>query len=162
MRRLLSALAIAALGSGLATAQVPVGVDLPEGSALTISHEVLTFDLTETPFPPASFPAFFEPTDVEEPLELRLFSNLEGGWVVEMAFEGLLEGDSDAFIGPSQVEYRVDGGPWFELAPSVTLVNGQGATDGYESHQIEFRLRLEGNESPGSYEGTLIFHLARL
>lgn len=145
----------------LALAQVPIGVNLPEGSALSLSAEEVVFDLAQAPYPPPSFPYAYGPTTPKDPLVLSLFSNLEGGWAVEVQAEPLLA-EGGKIIPPGQLEVRVDGGPWFPLGPRVVLLTGQGPSGGYRRHFLEFRLILTGREAPGVYRGVLVFSLSPL
>ncbi|MFN4072382.1 MAG: hypothetical protein ACK4G4_03025 [Thermus sp.] len=145
----------------LALAQVPIGVNLPEGTSLSLSAEEVVFDLTQSPFPPPSFPYAYAPTAPPGPLTLRLFTNLEGGFAVEVEATPLLA-EGGAQIPSSQVEYRLNGGPWIPLGPKIILLTGSGPTAGYQSYVLEFRLVLTGQEVPGVYRGSLLFTLSRL
>jgi hypothetical protein len=145
----------------LALAQVPIGVNLPEGTSLSLSAEEILFDLTQSAYPPPSFPYAYAPTLPQGPLTLRLFTNLEGGFAVEVEATPLLA-EGGAEIPPGQVEYRLNGGPWIPLGPKVVLLTGSGPTSGYQSYVLEFRLVLTGREVPGVYRGSLLFTLSRL
>jgi|GEM_PF-165914 len=149
---------------GVAFAQLQVEVVIPEGSALRIiSPAVVNFDLTTVAFPPLAFPAYFEATDPAAPITIELFSNIAESWRLEVDFAGLLSADGGNLLPPSQIVYRLNGvGEWMPLGPSVTLLTGQGASTAYERHVLELRLKLYGNERPGSYEGTLVFRLVPL
>jgi len=161
MRHLIAILSLAVLTLGNAHAQVSLGATIPEGSALLVSHDEVAFDLSQTAFPPPSFPWPFEPTAPEEPIEIQLYSNLEGGWALTVEFDGLLS-DDGALLLPSQVRYRLDGaGDWFPLGQVVTLLSGYGVSHDYQRHLLEFRLELMGNERPGTYAGTLVFSLTK-
>ncbi|MDM7325329.1 MAG: hypothetical protein P3W93_010215 [Thermus sp.] len=144
-----------------ALAQVPIGVNLPEGTSLSLSAEEVVFDLTQSTFPPPSFPYAYPPSAPQGPLTLRLFTNLGGGFAVEVEATPLLA-EGGAQISPGQVEYRLNGGPWIPLGPKVVLLTGSGPTSGYQSHVLEFRLVLTGQEAPGIYRGSLLFTLSRL
>ncbi len=146
---------------GFALAQVPIGVNLPEGSALSLSAEEVFFNLAQAPFPPPSFPYAYSPTNPGGPLTLSLFSNVEGGWALEVLAEPLVA-EGGRLLSPSQLEVRVDGGPWVPLGPRVVLLTGSGPTAGYRRHLLEFRLVLTGQEAPGVYRGSLVFTLSRL
>lgn len=150
-----------ALLLGLALAQVPIGVNLPEGSSLSLSAEEVVFDLSQAPYPPPSFPFAYAPTQPSLPLTLRLFTNLQGGFAVEVEATPLLS-ETGAEIPAVQLEYRLNGGPWIPLGPRVVLLTGQGPTLGYQSHLLEFRLVLTGREAPGVYRGSLLFSLVPL
>ena len=145
----------------LALAQVPVGVNLPEGSALTLSAEEVVFDLAQGAYPPPSFPYAYAPTSPRGPLTLSVFSNLEGGWAVEVLAEPLIA-EGGKLLSPSPLEVRVDGGPWMPLGPRTVLLTGSGPSGGYRRHLLEFRLVLTGQEAPGLYRGSLVFTLSRL
>jgi hypothetical protein len=161
MRALFGLTSLAGIVLAVAFAQLPVGATIPEGSALVINHDQVVFDLSRTAFPPPSFPWTFEPTAPQEPIELQLYSNLEGGWALTISFDGLFGPDGDVLL-PSQVRYRLDGaGDWFALAPAVTLVSGYGVSHDYQRYLLELQLQLFGNERPGTYEGTLIFSLTK-
>ncbi|GAB5601516.1 hypothetical protein FJNA_00400 [Thermus sp. FJN-A] len=150
------------LGLGLvALAQVPIGVNLPEGSALTLSAEEVVFDLARTGYPPPTFPFAYAPTAPSGPLTLSVFSNLEGGWTVEVLAEPLVA-DGGKLLSPSQLEVRVNGGPWTPLGPRTVLLTGSGPSGGYQRHLVEVRLILTGQEAPGVYRGSLVFALSRL
>ena len=143
-----------------AGAQLGVGIELPEGSTLSLSAEAVTFDLRQAGYPPREFPAYYEPTHPTEPVVLRLFSNIEGAWRLEAGFaEGLLR-EAGGAIPPDQLEYRLDGGPWLRFGHSVVMLEGHGLSEAYDTHTIEFRIRLVGNERPGLYEGVLTFTLS--
>lgn len=146
---------------GMALAQVPIGVNLPEGTSLSLNAEEVVFDLTQRNYPPPSFPFAYSPTSPSGPLTLRLFTNLEGGFAVEVEASPLLA-EGGAEIPASQVEYRLNGGPWIPLGPKVVLLTGSGPTAGYQSYVLEFRLVLTGQEVPGVYRGSLLFTLSRL
>lgn len=161
MRILVAIPCLALLLMGGAHAQLSFGATIPEGSALIVSHDDVEFDLSQTPYPPPSFPWSFEPTAPEGPLEIQLYSNLDGGWALTVEFEGLLS-DDGALLLPSQVRYRLDGsGEWFPLGQVVTLLSGYGVSHDYQRHLLEFRLELMGNERPGAYAGTLVFSLTK-
>lgn len=145
-----------ALLTTLACAQVPVGVELPEGSVITLSEDKVSFELES--FPPPEFPAYYTLSD---PLVLRLYSNVSGSWTLEGDLgEGLVTAGG-LTIPAAQLEYRLDGGLWFALAPRVVLLSGQGVSEGFESHSLELRLKLVGNERPGLYQGILDLSLIR-
>ncbi|WP_240307566.1 hypothetical protein [Thermus caldifontis] len=144
-----------------ALAQVPIGVNLPEGTSLSLSAEEVVFDLTQSPYPPPSFPFAYAPSSPQGPVTLRLFTNLEGGFALEVEASPLLS-EGGAQIPASQVEYRLNGGPWIPLGPKVVLLTGTGPTAGYQSYVLEFRLVLTGQEVPGVYRGSLLFTLSRL
>ncbi|WP_243030432.1 hypothetical protein [Thermus altitudinis] len=144
-----------------ALAQVPIGVNLPEGTSLSLSTEEVVFDLTQSHFPPPNFPYAYLPSSPQGPLTLRLFTNLEGGFAVEVEATPLLA-EGGAQIPAGQVEYRLNGGPWIPLGPKVVLLTGSGPTAGYQSYVLEFRLVLTGQEAPGVYRGSLLFTLSRL
>ncbi|MCS7218316.1 MAG: hypothetical protein NZ846_04995 [Thermus sp.] len=146
---------------GLGLAQVPIGVNLPEGTSLSLSAEEVVFDLTQAPFPPPSFPFAYPPSRPQAPLSLRVFTNLEGGFAVEVQAGPLLS-DRGGEIPAGQLEYRLNGGPWIPLGPRVVLLTGSGPTGGYRTHTLEFRLVLTGREAPGMYRGSLLFTLSRL
>ncbi|MEN2981823.1 MAG: hypothetical protein ABDH20_04400 [Thermus sp.] len=146
---------------GLGLAQVPIGVNLPEGTSLSLSTEEVVFDLTQAPFPPPSFPFAYPPSRPLGPLSLRVFTNLEGGFAVEVQAGSLLS-ERGGEIPAGQLEYRLDGGPWIPLGPRVVLLTGSGPTGGYRTHTLEFRLVLTGRETPGTYRGSLLFTLSRL
>ncbi len=151
-----------AMGMALfALAQVPVGVNLPEGSALSLSAEEVVFDLAQKGYPPPTFPYPYDPTSPPGPLTLSVFSNVEGGWAVEVLAEPLVA-EGGKVLSPSQLEVRVDGGPWTALGPRTVLVTGSGPSGGYRRHLLEFRLVLTGSEAPGVYRGSLVFTLSRL
>lgn len=158
MRRVLAvALGLLAL---VALAQVPVELQMPGGSALMLSSDRLVFDLRQTAYPPAEFPAYYPATTPEGPLELRVFSNIDGGWFLSATLTPLVS-ESGRAIDPDRIEMRVDGGIWFPLGNAVVLFVGQGPSEAYERYLVELRLRLEGNERPGFYRGNLTFTLAR-
>ncbi|GLV46967.1 hypothetical protein TJA_01430 [Thermus sp. LT1-2-5] len=150
-----------ALVLGFAWAQVPIGVNLPEGSSLSLSAEEVVFDLTQAPYPPPQFPYAYPPTRPSGALSLRLFTNLEGGFALEVEATPLLS-ETGAEIPAAQVEYRLNGGPWIPLGPKVILLTGTGPTAGYQTYALEFRLVLTGQEVPGTYRGSLLFTLSRL
>lgn len=154
-------LLLSCLASGVAFAQLSLEVNIPEGSALRISHQEVSFDLEQVGFPPPAFPAYFGPTDPTVPISIELFSNIEGGWALTVGFAGLV-GEEGALLLPSQLEYRLDDGVWLSLGPSITLLTGQGASVGFAQHRLELQLQLLGNERPGAYEGTLVFSLVPL
>jgi hypothetical protein len=161
MRSLVAILSLAAVAFGGVHAQVSLGATIPEGSALLLSHDEVVFDLSQTAFPPPSFPWVFEPTAPEGPVEIQLYSNLEGGWALSVEFDGLLS-EEGALLLPSQVRYRLDGaGAWLPLGQLVTLLSGYGVSHDYQRHLLEFRLELMGNERPGAYAGTLVFSLSK-
>lgn len=149
------------LSLGLALAQVPIGVNLPEGTSLSLSAEEVVFDLAQAPFPPPSFPFAYGPSRPSGALTLRLFTNLEGGFALEVE-AGPLVAPNGAEIPIGQVEYRLNGGPWIPLGPRVVLLTDTGPTGGYRNHTLEFRLVLTGREAPGTYRGSLLFTLSRL
>jgi len=155
MRRLLPFVALL----GLALAQVPVGVNLPAGSALTLSADRIVFDVARRGYPPPAFPAYYAPTDPEGALMLRLFSNLEGGWFLSASLD-VLSGEA-GLLPPEQIEIRIDGASWIPLGPEVLLLSGEGTSRGYDRHAVELRLKLTGREAPGRYEGRLLFTLAK-
>lgn len=144
-----------------AAAQVPVGVNLPEGSALALSAEEVVFDLERAGFPPPAFPHPYAPTSPPGPLTLSVFSNVEGGWAVEVMAEPLVA-EGGRLLSPSQLEVRVNGGPWLPLGPKTVLLTGSGPSGGYQRYLLEFRLVLTGSEAPGVYRGSLVFTLSRL
>jgi len=145
----------------LAWAQLPLQVEFPAGSSLQLSNKNIIFNLEKNGFPPRELPAYYYPVEPAEGLELRLFSNLEGSWTLSAGLEPLL-GDNEKWLLPERIEVRMDGGPWLPLSSSVVLLAGSGPTGGYQIHTVEFRLRIEGDELPGSYQGVLIFSLSRL
>lgn len=149
------------LVSSWALAQVPIGVNLPEGTSLSLSTEEVVFDLTQSAYPPPSFPFAYAPSVPQSPVTLRLFTNLEGGFALEVEATPLLA-EGGAQIPAGQVEYRLNGGPWIPLGPKVVLLTGTGPTAGYQSYVLEFRLVLTGQEVPGVYRGSLLFTLSRL
>lgn len=150
----------------IALAQTDIGVEIPEGSSMTLSATAFRFDLSGSDYPPPEFPAYYLPVAVDEGTgaaredgaELRVFSNVGGNWRVAIGFDGLRTAAGD-LLPPDRLEYRLGGGPWRAFAPSTTLLTGSGQTLGYEEARLELRLRLEGDERPGSYRGTLIFTL---
>jgi len=144
---------------GLALAQVPVGVDLPAGSALTLSADRIVFDVAKRGYPPPAFPAYYAPTDPGDTLVLRLFSNIEGGWFLSASLDAL-SGEA-GMLPPEQIEIRLDGASWIPLGSGVLLLSGEGMSRGYERHAVELRLKLTGREAPGRYEGRLRFTLAK-
>lgn len=145
-----------------AMAQLPLVVQFPEGSALELSAEEVVFDLGLTGYPPPELPAYYAPTEPREPLRVRLFSNLEGGWALEAELEGLWTADGLVGIPPERLEVRLDGGPWLPLADAVVLTVGQGPTGGYREHVLELRLRVHGDEPVGLFQGVLVLSLTRL
>ena len=154
-------LAAALLFCSLAWAQLPLQVEFPTGSSLELSSRDVVFDLRKTGFPPRELPAYYYPVEPADGLSLRLFSNLEGGWVLTAGLEPLA-GRKGNWLPPERVEVRLDGGPWLPLSSGVVLMVGSGPTGGYQKHTIEFRLQVRGDELPGSYQGVLVFSLSRL
>jgi len=144
----------------LAVAQLPLVVEFPEGAALEVSAGEVVFDLSAVGFPPPQLPAYYGPSAPER-LELRVFSNLEGAWALEASCEGLA-GPEGAWLPADRLEVRLGGGPWLPLGADVVLWLGQGPTGGYRSWTLELRLRAEGDEAPGTYQGVLTFRLTRL
>lgn len=146
---------------GVAFAQFSVQTNVPEGSTLRIGQQEISLDLGQVAFPPLAFPAYFDLTRPGSPITINLFSNIAGGWALRVNFTGL-ESREDLLL-PSQIEYRLNGvGDWLPLGPSINLLNSYGASTDFENHRLELRLRLLGNERPGSYEGRLVFSLAPL
>lgn len=142
-------------------AQVGFDIELPEGNMITISSESVLFDVASQGFPPPEFPHYYLPVEPVEPLLVRIFSNIPGGWVFEADFAGGLVGPDGNVLPAGQFEYRFDGGPWFAFAPKVALYSSQGATLAFEEHTLELRLQLLGNEAPGRYRGALNFTLVQ-
>lgn len=155
---LLVALVCVACLAGRAQGQPLLGLSVPEGSALTLSADTVVFDLRDAAYPPAAFPAWYAPSRPTAPVTLDLFTNIESSWLVVAGFEGLLREDGTA-LPADRIEFRVDGGPWVPFGRSTTLATGRGATPGYLHYDLEFRLRLEGDERPGVYQGVLLFSL---
>jgi len=145
----------------LAAAQVPLQVEFPSGSSLQLSSQEVVFDLSKSGFPPRDLPAYYRPQEPEGALELRLFSNIEGGWLLTAKMDPLARPDGE-WLPPERLELRCDGGPWLPLSSAVVLLTGSGATGGYQAHTIELRLKVLGDELPGSYQGVLVFSLSRL
>jgi hypothetical protein len=144
--------------SGLAAhAQVGFGVEIPDANAISISSELVLFDLATQGFPPPDFPHHYLPAEPAEPLLVRLYSNITGGWILEADFAEGLVGSDGYLIPAAQLEYSFDGGPWFAFAPTVALYSSQGASEAFEEHTLELRLQVIGNEAPGRYRGVLNF-----
>jgi hypothetical protein len=162
MKYLIYALTTISFLLGLINAQVGVGVEIPEGTTITLSSERVVFDLGVQGFPPPEFPYFYEPTAPTEPVTLRLFSNISGNWQLEVSMSGGFTGAGGRVIPVTQLEYRLNGGSWLPMASRVALVSGSGASSAYETHTLELRLKLVGNEAPGSYEGVLNFTFVQL
>ena len=160
MRRTRSFLACLLLGLilNVSHAQVAVGVEIPTDTTITLSEETLTFDLAAQGYPPESFPARY--TAKEGEVEIKLFSNIAGGWALNVSLENGLVGPNNATIPVAQLATRVDGGSWQALAEKVTLLTSSGV--GEETHTLELRLELLGNERPGTYQGVLSFSLTSL
>jgi len=154
-------LAAAMLFGIFAWAQLPLQLEFPAGSSLQISSREIVFDLSKSGFPPRELPAFYYPVKPAEGLNLRLFSNLDGGWALAAELQPLVARDGN-WLSPENVEVRLDNGPWLSLASEVSLLIGSGPTGGYREHKIEFRLLVRGDELPGSYQGVLVFSLSRL
>ncbi|WP_457629867.1 hypothetical protein [Oceanithermus sp.] len=152
---------LAAFLFSLAWAQLPLQVEFPTGSSLQLSSRELSFDLSKSGFPPRELPAYYYPQAAGGGTELRLFSNLAGGWALTAGLEPLA-GPGGNWLPPDRVEVRIDGGPWLPLSTAVVLLVGSGPTGGYQEHLVEFRLRVSGDELPGSYQGVLVFSLSRL
>jgi hypothetical protein len=140
-----------------ANAQMGFDLEIPQGSSISISSESVSFDLAAQGFPPPAFPHHYLPSEPAEPLLISLYSNISGGWFLEADFADGLIGPDGNTIPAAQLEYRFDGGPWFEFAPKVALFSSQGASQTYEDHTLELRLRLVGSEAPGRYQGALNF-----
>ncbi len=145
----------------LVAAQMPLQVEFPSGSSLQISSQEVAFDLSRSGFPPRDLPAYYRPQEPEGSLELRLFSNIEGGWSLAARMDPLARSDGE-WLPPGRLEVRCDGGPWLPLSSAVVLLTGSGVTGGYQAHTIELRLKVLGDELPGSYQGVLVFSLSRL
>jgi hypothetical protein len=161
----LSMLLLLLLSLGLAqeplAVPLGVGVTIPQGSILSLSHDRIAFDLGQAVYPPREFPAYYGKTSPTEPLELRLFSNMEGSWALHVETTGLFTTTGEAIL-PSQLEYRLDDGPWLSLGPSIELFSGRGASQAFERYTLDLRLKITGAEAAGFYEGLLIFRLTGL
>ena len=157
MRRTIITLLTCVLLS-LTHAQVAVGVEIPTDTTITLSEETLTFDLEAQGYPPESFPARY--TSKEGEVKLKLFSNIAGGWALNVALASGLVGPNGVTIPVAQLATRVDGGSWQPLAAEVALLTSSGV--GEETHTLELRLELIGNERPGTYQGVLSFSLTGL
>lgn len=138
-------------------AQVGFGIEIPDASAISLSSESVVFNLAEQGFPPPAFPHHYLPSEPAEPLLVRLYSNLDSGWILEADFSAGLLNEAGHVLLPAQLEYRFDGGPWLEFASTVALYSSQGRSDAFEEHTLELRLQLLGNEAPGRYQGVLNF-----
>lgn len=144
--------------SSLAFSQVSVGAEVPGSSVITVSNDKVVFDLSGQAYPPAEFPAYYP---LEESIGVRLFSNVDGNWILNAELPSGLVSVGGNTILASQIEYSLDGGDWFALGPRVVLLSGSGLSSDYETHALELRLKLVGNERPGSYQGLLNLTLAR-
>lgn len=154
-------LLVASVLLGTSSAQLGVGTEVPEASVITVSNELVRFDLAEQGYPPPDFPHYYLPSAPTEPVLIRLFSNYENGWILEADFATGLVGPAGREIPPGQLEYSLDGGPWLPFAPRVSLMTSQGASNSFEEHTLEFRLQLLGNEAPGTYRGVMSFILVQ-
>ncbi|WP_293178663.1 hypothetical protein [Oceanithermus sp.] len=144
-----------------ALAQLPLQVLYPSGSALELSAREVVFDLVSAGFPPRDLPAYYPPHEPEGPIVLRLFSNVEEAWVLSAELEPLASKDG-RWLPPDRIELRLDGGPWLPLGSRTVLLMGSGPTGGYEEHRLEVRLKVVGDEVPGTYSGALVLSLSRL
>jgi len=155
-------LAFALLGAlATARAQVALVLEYPEGMALELSVPELVFDLSRVGFPPPELPAYYAPTAPQGPVTLRLFNNLEGGWLLEAKLDGLANEDGQ-WIPPDRIEVRLNGGPWIALSQPVVLWTGSGPTGEWRSFTLELRFKAVGDELPGRYQGLLVLALSRL
>lgn len=155
-------LSIWLLGSLLfiAQAQLPVGADIPAGSVIKLSQDKVVFDLESQPYPPPKFPAYYE---LNEPVVVSFFSNIDGNWNMEAGLSGGLVNQDGPAIPASQLEYRLNGfGEWRPLGQNIILLTRLSASAAYEEVLLELRLKLVGNERPGRYQGVLELTLTGL
>jgi len=166
MKTRLTRFAVVVVGVALlampAWAQLPLQVLYPSGSALELSAQEVVFDLVSRGFPPRDLPAYYLPRRPEGPIALRLFSNLEEAWVLSAELEPLAT-ENGHWLLPDRIELRLDGGPWLplQLEKGTVLLMGSGPTNGYEEHRLELRLKIVGDEVPGTYSGVLVLSLSR-
>lgn len=147
-----------------AVAQISVGAEFPETTSLSISHSMVSFDLASASYPPASFPAYYYPTEpdpVSDSMTFTVFTNLES-WSVDVDFPGLFNELDNAALPVDRLEYSTNGGStWHAFAlGGNTIVQGLARTESYATYDFAIRLRVEGDEAPGTYIGVLTFTLA--
>lgn len=154
---------LALLLAANAHTQVGVGVEIPESGTMTVSHSTVLFDLASDGYPPASFPAYYLPTDPDpqsDHMSFSVFSNL-GNWTVDVVFPGLYNELDNVILAPDRLEYSTDEGTtWhaFSLGANTLVQNLDGSASAV-TVPFMIRLRLVGDEAPGSYSGVLTFSL---
>lgn len=155
---------IAILWAPPVMAQMTIGVSSQEGSDLTISTNVVRFDLTEQGYPPPKFPAYYLPVTPDPavpPMWISVFTDLPA-WTINADFDQLYDVDTNNGLSVSQMEYSTDVGVnWFPFTAGVTtLIQGIAATTSTETYPLSLRLKLNGDELPGRYEGSLVLSLS--
>ena len=145
------------------TAQIGIGVEIPQNATMTISHSEVVFDLSSVGYPPPSFPAYYYPTRPDpqsEPMSFSVFTNI-ASWTADVTYWGLLNEQDNVILPADRLEYSTDGGAtWYAFSlGGNTIVQSLSGTTEIAKYPFALRLRLVGDEVPGVYTGVLAFSL---
>lgn len=144
-----------------------VTADFPGVGSLRVDPVEIHFDLSDELYPPPEFPSYYSPRhenlDWDGVIHLDVNANL-GSWLVTAEFHGLVNEQDNVLLPASQLQYRVDESEQWEsfvLGNTTLLMGVPGQLDAAtESHTLQLRLEVTGQETPGSYTGTLLFTLS--
>lgn len=147
-----SALAVPPLNAPGSAAPISTPLILTQGAQLNVPVD-FNVAASGLDYPPRDFPAFYPATSLPAgELDLRVYNTQAGMQSLQLTalpFAGGLRLD--------QLEYRVNEGPWLRASvrQNVMLLG----TQGWQTYQVQFRLRLEGSEPAGQYQTSLIWQL---
>lgn len=148
-------LAAALLGAVLPATLAQGGQNVVQnGTALSLA---LNFDVAKSgvPYPPPRFPAYYPATNLaKSTLPLNVYNARPKAWALTVRALPFEPG------GPllDQVEYRVNGGAWTQMSSAQIVALGREV--GWQHYDVEFRLRLQGHEAPGTFQTALTWQLA--
>ncbi|RKZ20228.1 hypothetical protein DRQ18_06875 [bacterium] len=134
---------------------VQVQVIIPERIGLYLetdaSGDIVVFDLDAAGYPPASFPAYYDPTDpaTSPTVDIEVFSNsLTKTWYLDACGD-----DFDAtYIPITQLEWSPAGAGTYEDFSNGWTNHASGSkTAGWEAHDEDYRFEAQEDDPAGTY-----------
>lgn len=161
-----------AVGVDETTALVPVPMGIIDMVTITIQRNTITWDFNRIdrnannpPFPPTSFPRYYEPSNPNQRRYQRIRYSIRGigypagNWEVTIAGTGNPAPACGILL--SDIEYG-DGaaGVWSPLStvPQV-LASGRGDVRRQRNIYQDYRVRIDGNETRTSGSSTTIIYM---